>query len=205
MSKLTYLLIQCQPGKHICPIGVGIRRTYGHAEFDPALNAHTFRCSQELWDSGLDRDIAENAHRSLCKWVVKAEVEPDLESPEGKLAQEVDALKAQIAQLEAELEPYRMAGDELEATAMRAKARQPAVNGLPPLDSAEQIELAREDIETAPETPVDPTKPDLNLHPKTLEKLVREANEKGAEIVIEGERTKVKLRAALEAYYAKAA
>lgn len=182
MPKVTYLLIQSARGSYPSPIAVCGSSVLGHALYDPEHGAHVFRFTQEEWEGGIDRQIAENKHRSFGKWIVRAEVEPDLAVPE-------EALKARIAELEAELEPYRKA---------LAEAQEDPMDQLPPAAESET-------------PPVDPANPptvppaDLNLHPKQLEKLVREANEKGAGIIIEGERTKVKLRDALTAYYAKAA
>ncbi len=75
--------------------------TIGWALFSKEHGTHVFEVPQDKYEAGLDKAIAENAHRSFQKWVVRAKVEPELEDHEAKLAEEIDALKAQVAGLKA--------------------------------------------------------------------------------------------------------
>lgn len=115
MHKLTYLLINTAVGKQIAPLAVvGRHKTYGHAEFDPAHNAHVYRFTKEEWEGGIGHDITENKHRWYGKWVVIAEVAPDPESDIGKLELALDALRAENDALKKLL---AKAGESVEALA----------------------------------------------------------------------------------------
>lgn len=104
MQKVTYLLINSATGKHPCPLAVcGRNITHGRALWDPKYNAHVYRFSEEKWLGGIDRDIAEGGHRSLSKWIVRAEVEFDPSSEIGAMALELDALRAESDQLKRQL------------------------------------------------------------------------------------------------------
>lgn len=198
MPKVTYLLIQSRKGAYGSPIGVGTLQTYGHAFYDAKHDAHVFRFTKEQWEGGVDKEIAENGHRSFGKWIIRAEVEPDLESPEGKRAQEVDALNARIVELEArdaEMEPYRKALAEADARAAgNTLTIQPSED--PP---------ARESGEDPP--PGFGTTDRSEMGFDELEALFNKLNAEGAGLTLpaEGKPSKVKYREVLTAYYAKAA
>jgi hypothetical protein len=180
MPKVTYLLINTSKGKHPWPIAVNGLQTIGHADYDPKFDAHVFRLTEQQWLGGIDRELAEHGNRKFNRWIIRAEVEPDLESPEGKHAQEVDALKAEIARLQ----------QRAEAAEASAQARSDGIE--PPAPEAPPID---------PENPpAVPPQVDLNLHVKTLDKMASDLG-----LVVEEPRTRVRLREALEAHYAKQA
>lgn len=192
MPKLTYLLIQSARGSYPSPIAVCGSGVLGHALYDPAHGAHVFRFTQEEWEGGIDRQIAENKHRSFGKWIVRAEVEPDLESPAGKHAQEVDALKAEIAELNRVLDDNRRDAHE----PARDSASDPLQSLPPPADGPPSVF-------TAPPTVPSPDLSEMGFD--DLDALFDKLNADGAGMPEpEGKRSKVKLRDLLNAHYAKA-
>lgn len=104
-QSLSYLLVQSASAAHSMPIAVnGRSKLYGHALYDGKYGSHVFRFSKEEWEGGAGRDITENKHRSLAKWIVLAEVEYNPESELGKMANELDALKAENDSLRLQLQ-----------------------------------------------------------------------------------------------------
>ncbi len=191
MPKLSYLLISVNPGKYPSAIGVcgGSTKPYGYAEYDRALNCHTLLVSQEQWEGGMDRDVTNNKHRSFGKWIVRAIVEPDLETPEGQQAAEIDRLKARVAEL------------EQAAPTVKDSLSVAPEGGLAPLDDIQEqakaiSERVRGDIAPASNTS------GLSRH-RALRAEAKAANEQGAAIDLGGSTDS--LQQALNDWKAKAA
>lgn len=165
MPKFTYLLINTENMGHATPMAVSgySGKLYGHATFDAKLGAHTFRVTQEEWESGMDLDIAKGMHRRLQRWRIRVEVVDD-------------APVAAVAEVP-EVPPFSSV--------------------VPPMDELPApSDTPSEFSGTPPSMPM----PDLNLHPKTLDKLCRDEG-----VEVSEPRTKVKMRAALTEHYSKAA
>lgn len=226
MPKVTYLLISTAVGQQSIPLIVQGHsgKTYGYAEYDPKLGHHAFRVDAEAYEQRPDgfaaktmaEDLTANMHRPMARWVVLAEVEPDLESPEGRLAQQVDELRARIAELEQQAETSggrdfavgvakAWLGDGLQRqestgeTGQSDHERLAATFGLPPPAVGPPSEFTT--LLTVPP-------PDLSdMGFADLEALFTRLNTEGANLTLpaEGQPSKVKYRAVLNAYYAKAA
>lgn len=200
MPKLTYVLTSTAVGKHLVPLAVSGRYglPFGHAPYDPAVGAHVARFTQEQYENGMDEAIAKSAHLPMCQWIIRAEVQPDLESPEGKLEQALDAARAEIAGLQAQVEEARRCVEEMKATT----PMQTGEDILPGSAPKEIVPAPNEELAAAQKA----DEISARLAPfgmKELEEEFEKANTAGAGLVIEDPRSKVKLRAALTEYYLK--
>lgn len=201
MIKLTYLLLNFDIGRHV-PVTVCGRsgKAYGTALWSEKHNAHLLRLSEKEFDVTAARDIFGNRHRALSNWIVRAEAEPDAESPEGKLAAELDRVTTELTQCRDVLQLR----DNRIAELHRQLAEQ-SENGIKAADTlpTEVIEAAGEKLKelgaipaepAQPEQPADPQPPQpgdrraqLDAMPyREKRELAKELNAKGAKISLNG-------------------